>query len=371
MALAGVDRAAALPVGEGAAGLFQDRQQRGEVPDGHHGIDHQLGPAGGHHQVAVAVAPGAAQPGGGLQAVVDVAAADLVERGHLAGEEQALGQGRAAGDAGRPRRLARRARTRPPAPPPRRRTRPGPGCGSRPRPARPSCSMPISVPYSGTPWMNDLVPSIGSRIQRKGLLPGRSGNSSPRMASSAKAAAMRSPQVLLGPAVGHRHRRVVALALDLQVVAAEVLQGDLARLAGRLQGQRQTGRHLGGVEAHWGRSCFSEVVLPGLRFGLSNPVRPTGRIRVQSAKCKSARVKTGPIAYEAGGFHFALCIVHFALCVYEPMAEKLCAGYTEIPTQDPSSVASPPTCAAVGAPGSRRRGPPAALRRTPACYRPG
>ena len=60
---------------------------------GHHGIDHQLGPPRGHHQVAVAVAPGAAHPGGRLEPIVNVAPADGVVGGHFAGDEQALGQG--------------------------------------------------------------------------------------------------------------------------------------------------------------------------------------------------------------------------------------------------------------------------------------
>ncbi len=28
----------------------------------------------------------------------------------------------------------------------------------------PSTTTPMSVVYSGTPWMNDLVPSMGSKI---------------------------------------------------------------------------------------------------------------------------------------------------------------------------------------------------------------
>ena len=45
------------------------------------------------------------------------------------------------------------------------------------------------------------------------------------------------PQVLFRPAVGHGDRRVVALQLDVQVVAAEVFERDPAGLAGGLNGQ--------------------------------------------------------------------------------------------------------------------------------------
>ena len=68
--------------------------------------------------------------------------------------------------------------------------------------------------------------------------------------------------MLLGSAVGHGHGRIVLLALDRQVVAAEVLQRDIARLAGRFQGQRQAGRDVLRVDAHEGFSSVS----PGSRF---------------------------------------------------------------------------------------------------------
>ena len=63
--------------------------------------------------------------------------------------------------------------------------------------------------------MNDLVPSIGSRIQRKPLVPGRSENSSPRMPSWGKRRGdpLRS---FFGPAIGGGDRRVVALQFDVR-----------------------------------------------------------------------------------------------------------------------------------------------------------
>ena len=57
-------------------------------------------------------------------------------------------------------------------------------------------------------------------------------------------------KMLFRAAVGRRHRRIVALALHFQVFAAEILQGDLAGLAGDLQGQDQSGRHFMGIEIH-------------------------------------------------------------------------------------------------------------------------
>src|SRR6476620_11417354 len=59
----GVDGGGALPIGELAAGFFDDRLDGGGVPDVHDGIDHQLGPACGDEQIAVAIAPGASDVG--------------------------------------------------------------------------------------------------------------------------------------------------------------------------------------------------------------------------------------------------------------------------------------------------------------------
>ena len=52
---------------------------------------------------------------------------------------------------------------------------------------------------------------------------------------------MRRPEVLFGPAVGDGHRRVVLLAVHLEVAAAEVLQRDPAGLTARVQGQGEAG----------------------------------------------------------------------------------------------------------------------------------
>ena len=51
-----------------------------------------------------------------------------------------------------------------------------------------SRSMPISVPNSGTPDANEMVPSIGSITQRQPLVPDSSPCSSPSRASPAKRA---------------------------------------------------------------------------------------------------------------------------------------------------------------------------------------
>ena len=57
-------------------------------------------------------------------------------------------------------------------------------------------------------------------------------------------------EVLFRPAVGHGHRRIVRLPLDFQVVAAEVFEGDLPGLAGGRQGQFQSRRQFACRRAH-------------------------------------------------------------------------------------------------------------------------
>ncbi|KKK48998.1 hypothetical protein LCGC14_3139500 [marine sediment metagenome] len=52
------DRALALPVGESAVGLLDDRQQRGAVPDVHPWVDHDVGTSCCHQYVPIAVSPG-------------------------------------------------------------------------------------------------------------------------------------------------------------------------------------------------------------------------------------------------------------------------------------------------------------------------
>ena len=95
------------------------------------------------------------------------------------------------------------------------------------------------VPYSGTPLMNDFVPSIGSRIQLKPDEPAVVPNSSPMMPSLGKAAAIRSRSncsadrsaIVTGEA---------SLLLDLEVIVLKIPErqppgffaGEEARLLG-------------------------------------------------------------------------------------------------------------------------------------------
>ena len=72
---------------------------------------------------------------------------------------------------------------------------------------------------------------MGSRIQRRPEVPIFSASSSPRMPSSGKQALELLADQALGAAVGHGDRGAVALAVDGEVVAAEVLEGEVAGLA--------------------------------------------------------------------------------------------------------------------------------------------
>lgn len=52
-----------LPVGSGAAGAFEDGEERQEVPRGEDGVEHGVSAAGGDEEVAVAIAPCACDGG--------------------------------------------------------------------------------------------------------------------------------------------------------------------------------------------------------------------------------------------------------------------------------------------------------------------
>ena len=74
--------------------------------------------------------------------------------------------------------------------------------------------MPTIVPYKGTPLMNDLVPSIGSRIHVNPDEPVVVPNSSPSTPSCANAAAM----FLRGATVGTATRIAVVVGTWLSLV---------------------------------------------------------------------------------------------------------------------------------------------------------
>ena len=89
-AFAAVDCALAVPVCKGAAGLFEDREQRGGVPDLHDRIDHRFGAARRDQEIAVGVAPGPRDAGEGLQPLEGVVPPVGVEEIDLRGEKQAV-----------------------------------------------------------------------------------------------------------------------------------------------------------------------------------------------------------------------------------------------------------------------------------------
>src|SRR6478672_5465792 len=89
---AGVDGGGALPIGELAAGFFDDRLDGGGVPNVHDGIDHELGAAGGDEQIAVTGAPSAGDVGGFLEGFVGGGCAALGEGIDLGSEEEAVGE---------------------------------------------------------------------------------------------------------------------------------------------------------------------------------------------------------------------------------------------------------------------------------------
>jgi hypothetical protein len=58
-----VNRGVVLPIGEAAVGFLENGQERAVVLDGHFGIDHDLGAAGRHQNVAIRVVSRALQFG--------------------------------------------------------------------------------------------------------------------------------------------------------------------------------------------------------------------------------------------------------------------------------------------------------------------
>src|SRR5260221_11629325 len=50
-----------MPVGESASSLFNDRKERGTVPNIHHWVEHYVGPARRYQHMTVSVTPGAAR----------------------------------------------------------------------------------------------------------------------------------------------------------------------------------------------------------------------------------------------------------------------------------------------------------------------
>ena len=102
----------------------------------------------------------------------------------------------------------------------------------------PSCSMPISVPNSGTPRMKLWVPSMGSRYQR---VPGGALLGAVFLADQAMVRVARADplaQDALDALVRDRDERPIWLALDGEV-PSEVAQRDLVgRIAG-VEGERQ------------------------------------------------------------------------------------------------------------------------------------
>jgi len=95
--------------------------------------------------------------------------------------------------------------------------------------------------------MNDFVPSIGSRIQRKPLVPRLLGQFFAQNAVVGKRGGDAAPQVLLGRAGRRRDGRIVTLQFHVEIVAAEVLQCDLAGLFRRLNCQGKTRFKIAGI----------------------------------------------------------------------------------------------------------------------------
>lgn len=80
----------AFPIGESATRFDQNGQNCGDVPRAAHGINHQIGPASGHHQIAVAIAPRAAEEAGLFDSRVSSRAAASSERFDFAGDEHGI-----------------------------------------------------------------------------------------------------------------------------------------------------------------------------------------------------------------------------------------------------------------------------------------
>ena len=54
---------AAVPRSDLAAGAFNDRDERDDIPEVHDRVEHDIGVTGGDEEVAVAIAPGAVEAG--------------------------------------------------------------------------------------------------------------------------------------------------------------------------------------------------------------------------------------------------------------------------------------------------------------------
>jgi hypothetical protein len=147
-----------LPGSNGPAGSLDDRDDRQEVPGVHDRVQHQVGPAGGHLGVAIAISPGAdvrnllreqvESPGililvnefgigdqqGCLCQILGITDTDrgAVETGFLRGADTAEIEG---------------------------------GVVDAPDNRLPLWRRPIKVPKRGTPEINESVPSIGSMTQ--------------------------------------------------------------------------------------------------------------------------------------------------------------------------------------------------------------
>ena len=67
--------------------------------------------------------------------------------------------------------------------------------------------------------MNDFVPSMGSRIQRKPLVPLSLGQFFAEDTVVGKRYGDAATQVFFGPAIGCRYGRIVAFQLDIEILA--------------------------------------------------------------------------------------------------------------------------------------------------------
>ena len=144
--------------------------------------------------------------------------------------------------------------------------------------------------------MNDFVPSIGSRIQRNPLVPARSGNSSPRMASSGKPALMRARS----NASASRSAMVTGESSAFSSTArslARSSRASIARLSHCGQGQFQAGaqfwprdrtfrrcggRHLHNRErSHKRPACQAIAIAPAWRGHSCRLARASPRHRIK------------------------------------------------------------------------------------------
>ena len=82
------------PIGHNPAGPSDDRNERGDVPRVHNGIEHHVGPAAGDEQVAVAVAPSSDEFGGSEDASACRTVLIFGEIERVAGEKRGLSEAR-------------------------------------------------------------------------------------------------------------------------------------------------------------------------------------------------------------------------------------------------------------------------------------